>query len=136
MVKQTFQNIIDRFNLTLWKFSPDTPTDNLLRYHRIFRWIIKLCMYANVGMAASIAQGLIFGVNNLDLILLAVFLILGLGLFIPMLFALCFIDEIENLLRKREVPYPTGRPFHDNIPLWTAKMMFWFIMVVLIANRL
>ena len=93
-------------------------------------------MYASVGMAASIAQGLLFGVSNLDLILMAILIILSLGLIIPMLFAFCFIDEVETLLREKGVPYPTGRPVHDNIPLWTAKLMFWFIMVVLIANWL
>ncbi len=136
MTKQILQNMLNRFNVVLWKFSSDTPTDKLLRYHRMFRWIIKICMYASVGLIASTAQGLIFGVSSLDLILIAVFCILSLGLIIPMLFALCFIDEVETLLQERGEPYPAGRPFSDNIPLWTAKVIFWCITVFLIANWL
>lgn len=136
MVKQTLQDMMNHINVVIWKFTPDTPTDKLLRYHRIFRWIIKICMYASVGLIASTAQGLIFGISLLDLILIAVFCILSLGLIIPMLFAFCFIDEVETLLQERGEPYPAGRPFSDNIPLWTAKVIFWSIMVFLIANWL
>ena len=91
--------------------------------------VVGVCIFSSVGMMSALAWGLTFGFHTIELIILAVFTIVGLFLIIPSLFLFAWTDEIEKILEHRQIDI--GKPIHKRVQGWTLKMFFWAVLIIL-----
>jgi len=121
-----------KFNFVLWEYTIETPIEKLLRHHRNARWAAKSQIFSTIGMASTIAMGVIFRFSTIDFVLLLIFTSGSLLLAIPMAFAFPIMSEIEETLRKKGSPLPDNLVIGDKLPLWVMRMLFWFALAILI----
>ena len=122
--------------LVLWEYTDSTATHKLLRHHRIARCFAYPCFAASVAMASSMAQGLISGFTTVMAIITCAIAAVALILIVPAILAIPILAEIEEALKRRQVPIPTGRPISRRVPVWAMKMMLWFTAAVLLPGLL
>ena len=120
-----------KLNIVLWQYSEDTPVEKLLRHHRNARWIVKLGAFSSIGMASTIAMGVLSNFSTVEIILLFILGSVALILIIPMLFAYPIMDEIEQILKKQGNPLPDSLAMSNKPPMWVARMWFWFTLAIL-----
>ena len=101
-----------------------------MRYRRIMLWVVGTCVFSSVSLASGAALGLALGVGTPGTIILAIFCGIMLITAIPSIFFFIWIDEIEKILKHRQVHI--DRPIDKRIRSWALKMMFWFALIVLL----
>jgi len=120
-----------KLNIVLWQYSEDTPVEKLLRHHRSARWIVKLWAFSSVGIASTMAMGVLLDFLTVEIIVMFIFGGVALLLIIPALFAYPIMDEIEQTLEKQGNPLPDNLAMANKPPMWVARMWFWFTLAIL-----
>ena len=116
--------------LVLIDFSKIEDTGRLVRYRQVMLWIVRVYAFAAVGMLSGIALGVAFGFHTVELIVMMVFCCISLGLMIPSLFFIFWIDEIEKELTRRHVRIDC--PIGKRTQRWALKGMIWATLIVLL----
>lgn len=116
--------------LVLFDLSKIEDTDKLLRYRQVMLWIVRLHAFAGVGMLSGLALGLAFGFHTVELIITMVFCCISLGLIIPSLFFIIWIDEIEKELTRRHIGFDC--PIGKRTQRWALKAMIWATLIVVL----
>jgi len=127
------QNNLQRFNLVLWQYSDDTTKEKLLRHHKICQWIVLPCIFSSAGMFSTIAQCLIFR-SKLDFILMIIFTAFSLLLIVPATFCYVWMYEIEQVLIKRGITVPSGKPIEKRVQMWALKLMLCSAGLVILGS--
>ena len=121
---------LSKFNLVLWKYSDATPVDKLHRHHRRARRIVKAFALSSVGMASSLATGLLSDFSQVDIVILFAFCLVWFVLVLPMLFSYPIMDEIERILERTGQPLPPELQMAHKPPTWVFGMWFWMLVAI------
>lgn len=114
--------------MRLFDFNNIEDTGKLLRYRRVMLWVVGACVFSSVSLASGAALGLAFGIHTAEAIILVISCGIMLITFFPSVFFFVWIDEIEKILKGREVHFDCS--IGKRIQSWALKMMFWFALVV------
>ena len=96
---------LQRFNIILWQYAPDTPAEKLLCHHKISRKIIYAASFCMISSMSLLASAFIFD-SEIEGMIAALLGIIGVLLFIPALFCWVWASEIEKTLKQRQHPLP------------------------------
>lgn len=126
-------------NVVLWQYPDDTPVEKLLRHRRWAVRVLSAWATAAVLMASSMADGLL---TNGEVLRTAAFVVcigataVSFLLTLPALGAYCWATDIDKALDAHGQQIPPTKPLDVYVGKVAMKMMFYYILVILIVNVL
>ena len=104
------------------------------RLRKLGGYILSHRLLFGLLMLTSMAQGLLFGFDNLSIALTLSSVVCLVVLIVPSLFSYPILEEIEHEFERRGEPYNDQNRISHRLQRYTGKVVFWAFIIVIICN--